>query len=328
MATKAGREPARLFLLKHEGIKVILKKRAEEFWLYVAERQIIWYKKEAMATLPPWTCNEILQRYHFCNNYRELDSGTKLLKSVLDRCRTRGEILLTSLAYRFFNRPEWLTTMHPHPLHPKLWNTADEINKIDAWRASGGTIFSRAYRIRQFPVFGTKRKEKHVQACMAIERAVEHIKDRVADMLHAEDPAGVYNALVGHIPMVGEFLAMQVILDLTYVGFFEQGWATADNLCVVGPGAKAALDYLSSGKVGAWVAPRYITSLAAVQEEALEKALEKALNAKGWRLKDVTPYDLGPMDRSNIEFALCEFHKYTRLREGAKHGIRRYHGGE
>jgi|GEM_PF-3732016 len=54
-------------------LNILLKDEFERYWKYVIEQQRIWYKRFILGEPYPWTYDPILQRYHFCNNYRELD---------------------------------------------------------------------------------------------------------------------------------------------------------------------------------------------------------------------------------------------------------------
>ncbi|MFK5283986.1 nucleotide kinase domain-containing protein, partial [Lacticaseibacillus paracasei] len=52
--------------------------KVKELFTFIQERHDIYKRKQ--AGLPkPWTSDSILQKYRFCNVYRELDTQTKWL---------------------------------------------------------------------------------------------------------------------------------------------------------------------------------------------------------------------------------------------------------
>jgi hypothetical protein len=81
-----------------------LAERYSEFLKYVVERQRIWHKRFVLKEPFPWTKDPILQKFHFCNNYRELDKGTVYLINELTPYQNdRRKVLFNVVAYRFFN---------------------------------------------------------------------------------------------------------------------------------------------------------------------------------------------------------------------------------
>src|SRR4051812_18417786 len=51
----------------------------ETFWWWINERHAIYLRRQAGQPFP-WTTDAILQRYRFCNVFRELDTVTVWLR--------------------------------------------------------------------------------------------------------------------------------------------------------------------------------------------------------------------------------------------------------
>jgi hypothetical protein len=46
------------------------------YFRFIYERQLVWYKRHVLKLPPPWTEDEIMQKYKIINMYRQLDRCT------------------------------------------------------------------------------------------------------------------------------------------------------------------------------------------------------------------------------------------------------------
>jgi hypothetical protein len=77
----------------------------DPFFAYAIEREKIRIRREGLRLPRPWTEDPILQKYHFCNVFREDDRTTQWFrKHVRDPLRSRPEVLLATVLFRWFNR--------------------------------------------------------------------------------------------------------------------------------------------------------------------------------------------------------------------------------
>ena len=77
----------------------------DEIMAFAKERMFIWEKKEFRKE-KPYTKNPILQRYRFCNVYRELDKQTIELHTTLKGIRKNFDLfLLNTLFFRLICNP-------------------------------------------------------------------------------------------------------------------------------------------------------------------------------------------------------------------------------
>ena len=87
----------------------MLQKRQEIYdlyWYFACERQNIFLKK--LNNLPaPWTDDEILRTYKFCNSYRVNDRVSQyLLKNVIynNKKYTKETMLFRIILFKLFNK--------------------------------------------------------------------------------------------------------------------------------------------------------------------------------------------------------------------------------
>ena len=107
---------------------------------------------------------------------------------------------------------------------------------------------------------------------------------------------------------MGNFLAYEIWTDLTYFGFFKQGW-TDDDFVNIGPGASWGLKLMYE-KLKKKEELEKIKHLHEIQK--------KYLNNKEWlgihysRAFSNKPF----LSLRNIEHSLCEFRKYYNISHG------------
>ena len=58
---------------------MFIKEQVEDFYKFIIKRQDIYYKKTILKQAWPWTDDEVLKNYKFCNIFRQLDTGTQLI---------------------------------------------------------------------------------------------------------------------------------------------------------------------------------------------------------------------------------------------------------
>src|SRR4051812_12366762 len=78
------------------------------FWMLAAERQRIFFRR-LDGDLPPWTEDDVLREYRFCNAYRASDRVSQyLIRDVIYSSADRSEedLVLRIVLFRLFSRPE------------------------------------------------------------------------------------------------------------------------------------------------------------------------------------------------------------------------------
>ena len=127
--------------------------------------------------------------------------------------------------------------------------------------------------------------------------------------------------MIKKIPSVGNFLAYEIWVDLTYFNFFKSFW-TDDDFVNIGPGAKWGLELIYNKKLNNKEQIEKIYDLYNIQKFYLDEIQKENYTWKNIcynKCFSNSPY----LSIRNIEHSLCEFRKYLRLKMGL--GKRRYY---
>lgn len=268
----------------------------EDFFSFVYQRQLIWHKRFQEKRDPPWTDDPIMQKYKIINMYRELDRCTIYLMGKL-RGKDRKTQLANILFYRFFNRDSFYEDARIPLLRDLAPSTLRSVKQaLDSRKARGERLFSDAYLISS----GEKGEAKHTSVLNSLSKV--DVDEMIEAIDKSKAPKEAFEIL--QIGMAGPFLACEFWTDLTYLGFFRQGW-TDDDFVNVGPGAKWGLEIM----YGKCDVNEKLHHLREAQKEMLRAgwidiAYKDAASSYPW------------LSITNIEGALCEFRKYTRLSGG------------
>ena len=278
----------------------------DEFFNFIYNRQLIWYKRFNLKESPPWTSDPVLQRYKIINIYRELDRCTLYILQKLKHVKNREKLLINVIFYRFFNQDQLYENLEVEPFDkiPKR----KILESFSKRKSEGKTIFSNAYLISS----GKKGQPKHVSIIESLERI--DLKKTIEEIDASKTPREALEVLQ-KISMIGPFLACEVWTDLSYFKFFKQGWNDNDFVNI-GPGAKWGLEIIFEKKLSKKEQEEKLLLLYRLQKEYLNNIKWKKISYKN--AFSNSPF----LSITNIEGSLCEFRKYWRIRSGK--GKRRY----
>ena len=270
----------------------------ERFFYYINERHKIFIKRQLEDPFP-WTDDEILQTYSFCNVYRELDKVTVWI------------------------RENWKEPYADHPNLPFAMAMARQINWPETLEELGFPEHWNPERIKAIMQGRMDRKEKVYTGAYMLTGTlggtkVEQTIDKILTPLFNNPPKLYEDSLEKtwkeYLPYAGfsGFMAYEVVTDLRFTKYLENAkdimtWANA------GPGAKRGLNRIHNRK--------------------LEQNIKKdQLTAEMKELLDVSNDYIDPslpaLEMREIEHCLCEFDKYerTRLGEGRPRAKYKYKG--
>jgi len=284
----------------------------KEFFSFIYQRQLIWYKRFVLKESPPWTQDYVLRTYKIINVYRELDKCTLYLIDKLRFVNDRKKILINCIFYRFFNQYGLYEMLDIEPfdsvnsVKPKL------VEGFERLKLQGKRLFNNAYLISS----GQQGKKKHLTILNNLQNL--DVETIIAAIDNAKTPRQALIVLE-NIPMVGPFLACEIWTDLSYFGFFKQNW-TDDDFVNIGPGAKWGLEIMFASKLNKNELEEKLRYLHKVQEKYLSN-IPELLKWKDIAFnKAFSNYPF--LSLTNIEGALCEFRKYWNISHGA--GRRKY----
>ena len=256
------------------------------FYNYINERHSI-YIRRSIGEAFPWTDDEILQTYSFCNVYRELDKVTVWI------------------------RENWKEPYADHPNLPFAMAVARQINWPDTLQEIGFPEHWNPERVKAIMQGRLDRKEKVYTGAYMLTGTlggtkVEQTIDKILTPLYENPPPMHHHSLqdtwAEYLPYAGfsGFMAYEVVTDLRHSKYLENAedimtWANA------GPGAKRGLNRIHGRPLEQTIKPNQLN---AEMAELLDLASEYGA------------VYLPTLEMREIEHCLCEYDKYERVRLG------------
>lgn len=286
--------------------------KIKEFYSFLQERESVRVKKEA-GEPKPWTKDKILQEYKFTNVKREHDTVTRKLREMYYENSNYSKIplryhLLNAAIFRYFGTWEFAEAL----CYMTTWDPA-HIKKTAKLRMEAEErVFTGAYVISSFGKLGSKVDivvdyvitdlyQKSEFICKIIQETGSW-KDAVAAMKTVNGFAGT------------GFMAKEVLLDTMFSPLWAKwGGVPIDfnTYCPTGPGAARGLNRIFRNN-----------HTASVHEEQMLEEMKKVWTAKCLFLPDNFP----ELCLHDIQFQLCEFDKYERVRLGEGRPRSKYNG--
>jgi hypothetical protein len=276
------------------SILQLYRRRSEELWEYLAERQRIWVRREKGMNWP-WTLDKVLQQWQFPNVYRELDTGTKYLREELIPQLEPGNTLLNLVAYRHFN-----TVVAAERLMPLKGPLPNDLKL----RVAGINPYTRAYRTSPFMHLGGMNPIEN--SLLASQQWARWLPE-VEQYLYGETMGATYQMLA-EIQGVGPFVAYVICCDLTYTDLVN---FTEDSDVFPHTGSLECLSWMIGHPVQ--------RGLARILIRALQENSTAALEARDFHFLEGRPLSL-----RGIEDGLCELHRYRAIKGGSSSGRRYY----
>jgi|TARA_A100001201_G_scaffold4420_2_gene8957 hypothetical protein len=258
----------------------------EGFFYYINERHSITLKRSIGEPFP-WTDDEILQTYSFCNVFRELDKVTVWI------------------------RENWKEPYADHPNLPFAMAVARQINWPDTLQEIGFPEHWNPERVKAIMQGRLDRKEKVYTGAYMLTGTlggtkVEQTIDKILTPLYESPPQIIPYSLEEtwkkYLPYPGfsGFMAYEVVTDLRHSKYLENAddimtWANA------GPGAKRGLNRIHGRPLEQTIKAKQLT-----------EEMKELLAVSGDYLLDVVP----DLEMREIEHCLCEYDKYERVRLG------------
>jgi hypothetical protein len=264
----------------------LLEDRVKQFFWYINERHAIYLKKSSGAEWP-WTADPILQKYRFCEVFRELDKVTIWIRqNWREPYANHRNLWFAMCIARQINWPPTLAEIG----FPKVWDPEKVATIMRARRARGDKVYTGAYMIPS----GGKAADK-----------VGYTVDRVLSPLYSDPPPiskattleGAWDALRVRYGF-GGFLAYEVITDLRHTRYLRNApdimtWANA------GPGAKRGIEYIVGRKT--------------TYQECID-VMRDLLSISPHYLQTHVP----TLEMRDVEHCLCELMKYVRVQGGGR----------
>jgi hypothetical protein len=271
------------------NVKYFLKFILARYEIYVARQ----------TGMPrPWSTDAILQRYKFCNTYRELDRVTRQIAKLWREPHKDDRHLWFALvvARRCVNLPATLAGIG----FPVPWDPDHFLRVLERRKKSGKQVFnSEPYKLIVSGQSGDLG-QLHVKFVLD---PVWQDRDRLRP--HSDDTLQSFYERLAAVPFMGGFYAAQIVADLKYVGKLRHARDWWD-FSASGPGSRRGLNRVLDHRTdGPWRESDWVNQL-----YLLRKAIAPALAKAG----------LPQMHAQDTQNCLCEFDKYERIRLGEGKG--------
>lgn len=293
---------ARMWSGRVGGRKVLSSEVLASYWTLAAERQRVYHARLA-GEPAPWTQNPIVAHYRFTNAYRAADRvSQELIRLIYDGPQAAPDVLLRTLLFRFFNKPETWTALAAQrgEISAEDFDVEGYAHILDGLMAQRTRIYSAAYIVPP-PPFGYVRKHRNHLAL------IEHMMQSglAGKLARARSLQDVFH-LIASYPSLGPFLAYQLTIDLNYSTLID---FDEDDFVVAGPGAVSGLMKCFPDARGV-AAPDLIRWMVDTQEEQTEHYGVPFRDLFGRRLKLI--------DCQNL---FCETDKYARIAHPTHRGV-------
>lgn len=265
------------------------------FMRFIEERHAIYQRRYEKEQSPPWTKDEILAKYRFCNVYRELDRVTMWITKHWRVPHAKDiDVWLLMLIARLVNWPDTLAEMDFIGADGVEWKKSHFL-KVMRERAKEGKAYGGAY------IISTNGSTKEKALYLAEEVIDPMWKSREWARPKKGEALSSYHSRLMQFNGMGSFMAAQILADLKYVQPLvsaEDWWTFAAS----GPGSRRGLNYvLGHDPVSPW------------KEHEWRDALSEL---KILVDRDVLPRGLDPIHAQDLQNCLCEFSKYRRTQLG------------
>ena len=268
-------------------IEKVKKLSVRERWLYwITERESIRLKKERNKP-KPWTDDEILQSYRFCNARRMDDKVSKwLLKNWYTPYLDHSMILPAVAVARFINLPESLKRITT-AVFRKKWNPDMIVRRLRYHRDQGNTVFNGAYMVR-----GNDGMDK---IDCVVNHYVSHLFEDGRPLTIDPTSMQATHATIQDRYGFGSFMAGQIVADLRHA--VTGSWEDRNHWAPIGPGSKKGMNI--------WLGRDKKTPMS-------QKQFDSGMYEARTLLKQELPKIYNRLEAIDVQNTFCEFSKYER----------------
>ena len=182
-----------------------------KFFSFIYEKQNIYHKKEVLKLPPPWTDDEVLKRYHFCNVYLETDRGSRyLIETVLNKDYHPVMKFFNVITCRYFNQTGLFDKIFEEPLHPLKFDFTSMEKLLDDKIKNNVQLFNTAYVTCGRAYDKNYRKnDKHIQVLLILKDLADKIKDSPLFLQNIQIVGKPYQAIdiLKRLHGIGDFMA-------------------------------------------------------------------------------------------------------------------------
>lgn len=248
----------------------------------------------------PWSDDPILNTYKFTNVKREHDRTTRWMRknwTTPNQYRPAGEIIFNCALFRYFGTWEFAEEIG----WQREWHPEDIVNSAKRRALAGKRVFTGAYII---PTLGHRGPKREAVARLIL-TPLWRCKDDLGKVATETQSWRATADRLKQLPGFGGtgFMMKEVLQDAMQTPVLKDAF-DRNSWCPAGPGARRGLNRLAARDLKA-------------------SASEKQLLDEMCTLFEITrssvPIWMPELELHDIQFQLCEFDKYERVRLGQGH---------
>ena len=273
----------------------------QDFFYWINERHRIFLKRWR-GDPKPWTDDPILRDWKFCNVFRRYDTQSeRLIRNIIlpHWNNSLGLMLFNIYAFRAFNwwpTYSYLVNCMGRNGWLDRWEDDDAESALYVYTSDMPKLTSGAYMIRGRE--GMPKYESIVQTLTSLWTTVPYISKWFQD-----NQINSMQEIQRHLMDCGfwgwgSFTTYQIVLDLTYTKWLENA-IDINTWCEFGPGAVRGIHEIYPELP---------------KKDMIEAAKDLLCESPKW-LEGHVRHRLTLQD---IEFCLCELHKYRRIKAGGR----------
>lgn len=274
--------------------------RSSDLFYWIRERHNIYMARRNNQP-KPWTQDEILQNYRFCNVYRELDKVTIwIANNWREPYAKEDHLWFAMVVARLVNWPDTMKRMG----FVKDLDEYQFVGTIHSIQRAGEKAYSGAYIVSTNGNAMDKAEYLFQKVLTPLWARREYFKPTKADTLES-----FYNRLTTSIGL-GSFMAAQVVADMKYAPVLRDAkdW---DTFAAPGPGSKRGLNRVYDNPIDKPWGSKWHTHLLALKDDIDFMTVEAKM-----------PH----IHAQDLQNCLCEFDKYERVRLGQGKPRSGFHG--
>lgn len=218
---------------------IVRREVHDAYWKFAAERQQIFHRRIS-GEQGPWTRDQILARYKFCNAYRAADRVSQyLIGQVIYGEQVRElpaeESFMRIILFRLFSKESTWEALEQATGGVRLATLqVGRLARVLDHLRERQSIYTAAFILCAHDAYGHRTKHRnHLELVERMFRpgALGH------ELARARSLKDVYQALTAW-PMIGPFMGYQLAIDLNYSEHLD---FSEDEFTMPGPGALRGL---------------------------------------------------------------------------------------
>lgn len=253
---------------------------------FILEREAVRVRKES-GQPKPWTKDEMLLRYRFCNVRREDDVVTRWIAREWRDGFFNPYLWFAMCVARLVNWPDTLRELR----YPVPWDGKRFVKVLKDRAKRGEKVWTGAYMVST----NGRTASKPVYIASHVLGPLWKVREGINSVYTNGADLGAFHALLMRYEGMGSFMAAQVVADLKYVEPLRSAsdWMT---WAASGPGSRRGLNIIVGRDVSEpWCEVEWWETLHKLQEE---------INPR------LTPME--SLHAQDLQNCLCELSKYVR----------------